>query len=205
MERYRNNRNIRNRWLLLILLPLLMLVLVSCGVNDSARDVENADSENIAENGREVPPEISEKITPMDVYDMYMEKFPNTEVYKVELERDDGKYVYEIKGFDSEKEYKLKFYPKTGQLRSSETVRKKTEEGKIRDVRFALAKSNIEKIEGFVDKVMGEFGEGATLSEWTLKMKNNRPEIEVEVDRAGQKDIEHTYNIETGELLEVDD
>ncbi|HZK18954.1 MAG TPA: PepSY domain-containing protein [Clostridia bacterium] len=205
MERYRNNRNIRNRWLLLILLPLLMLVLVSCGVNDSARDVENADSENIAENGREVPPEISEKITPMDVYDMYMEKFPNTEVYKVELERDDGKYVYEIKGFDSEKEYKLKFYPKTGQLRSSETVRKKTEEGKIRDVRFALAKSNIEKIEGFVDKVMGEFGEGTTLSEWTLKMKNNRPEIEIEVDRVGQKDIEHTYNIETGELLEVDD
>jgi hypothetical protein len=40
--------------------------------------------------------------------------------------------------------------------------------------------------------------------EWTLKMKNGIPEIEIEMVNKGMK-IEQVYNIETEELLKIKD
>ena len=67
-----------------------------------------------------------------------------------------------------------------------------------------LALSNIEKIDKLGWNAISDVGEGTTLMEWTLKMKNGIPEIEIEMVNKGMK-IEQVYNIETEELLKIKD
>lgn len=201
-----------DRKILILLLPILVFSLVSCSLlgnkteileddisqkeSDEELDISIHDGAAIEESEDNFV--IKQSLTPMDAYNIYMEKFPKTKVYKIELDRENNKYVYEIEGFDDKKEYELKIDPSSGSIIKEEIKA-------VNSKRNELAKENIEKIEGFLDKVLTEIGEGAVLSEWTLKMKNNIPELEVEVDRQGRKGIEYTYNIETEELLKVDD
>lgn len=140
------------------------------------------------------------KIKPTEVFDKYMEKYPDTIVKKIQMDRDMGKYVYKIEGFDNEKEYELKIDPVNGDI-----LKEDIDTLDYDDKEEAITKANVEKIEGIVDKALKEVGEDAKLEEWTLEVENGKTLIEVEMERKGYDDFEYTYDIETGELVEKDD
>lgn len=57
---------------------------------------------------------------------------------------------------------------------------------------------------GFNIKPLSEAEDGAIKREWTIDVDDGLVKLEVELDVDGFDDQERTYNIETGELLEID-
>ena len=67
-----------------------------------------------------------------------------------------------------------------------------------------ITREQVEKVMDLVDKALSEAEDGATLKEWTIDADDGLVKLEVELDVDGFDDQERTYNIETGELLEID-
>lgn len=151
-------------------------------------------SNDVLENNYEI------KIRPEEVFDIYMEKHPDTKVRKIQLDEDNNKYIYKIKGYAGSDEYEVKIDSSNGDIIKEETDREDD-----LDENGEITKENVKKIEELVNKVLSDAGENSRLDEWTLKAKKGRAELEIEVDREGADDFEHTYDVETGELLEMDD
>ncbi len=210
-----------NKKVLIILLSFAVFAATSCGGKENkAKDEEKNISikeelqeidskidepidtsaiENLSEAEKTAIEEstIRQTITPVDVLNTYKKKFPNTKVYKIEYEKEKGKLIYEIEGFNNNKEYELKIDQDTGKI-----IEEKTKISNDNQNKEELAPVNIEKIEKFVKKTIEDMGDGTSLLEWTLKMKNGIPEIEIEINNKGKK-IEQVYNIETEELLKI--
>lgn len=137
------------------------------------------------------------ELTPVDAFDLYMEKYPDTKIKKLELDRDNGSYYYKVKGFSGEDRYNIKINPITGEIFKEETDRDDDQEHEI-------TKADAEKVQDIVDKVLLDMGEGAKIEEWTLEVEDGITQIEVEVEKSGSDDKEFVYDME-GNLLELDD
>lgn len=195
-----------NKKILLPFIILLIFTLTACTTNNIEKnpipdsptvgekipDKGNTD-ENLVQEGNET------KITPIAAFNLYMDKYPTTKVRKIELDSDRGIYAYKVKGYENGIEYELKLDPTNGDILKEESEKENDleKDGEI-------TRTNVDKTEEFVDKVLQEAGEGSILDGWTLKAKNGRPIVEIEVDLPNGKDLEHTYDIETGELIEAD-
>ena len=194
-----------NKKILLPFIILLIFTLAACTTNNIEKNPipdspvveehipDNNTDENLVQEGNET------KIMPIAAFDLYMDKYPTTKVRKIELDSDRGIYAYKVKGYENGIEYELKLDPTNGDILKEESEKENDleKDGEI-------TRTNVEKIEEFVNKVLQEAGEGSILDEWTLKAKNGRPIVEIEVDLPNGKDLEHTYDIETGELIEAD-
>lgn len=139
------------------------------------------------------------KIKAEDAYDIYMKKYPNSKVEKIQIDNKKEGYIYKVKGFEENKEYELKINSMDG------TIIKESMEIDDDMDNMEITRANVEKIEAIVNSRLSEFGENAELDEWTLEFDDGRFELEIEIDRKGFDDEERTYDIETGELLEIDD
>ena len=135
----------------------------------------------------------------MVAFDIYMSKYPTTKVRKIELDSDRGVYAYKVKGYENGIEYELKLDPVSGDI-----IKEEVEKENNLDKDGEIKRANVEKVEGFVNKLLEESGENSKLDEWTLKAKDGRLMLEIEVDLPNDNDIKHTYDLETGELVEVD-
>lgn len=162
--------------------------------NTDESDTDEEVSKNVLEDNYGV------KIRPEEVFDTYMEKHPDAKVRKIQLDEDNNKYVYKIKGYVGRDEYEVKIDSSNGDI-----IKEETDTEDDLDENGEITKENVKKIEELVNKVLNDAGENSRLDEWTLKAKNGRAELEVEVDGEGTDDFEHTYDVETGELLEIDD
>lgn len=155
---------------------------------------ENVADENVVESGEET------FISPVAALNIYSEKYPNNKIKEIELDNNKGLYTYKIEGYENNTEYEMKIDSVNGDILSED----KEIEDDFNNY-GNITKENLETIEGYVNKVLDEGGEGSVLDEWTIKAKDGRILLEVEVDLANGDDIEHTYDIETGELVERDD
>lgn len=207
-----------------IFLPLmliLLLTLTGCTTNDDM-DVNTGPEEDLVvdEEAAEEPlveedevvedPLIDEiqtddysaiAIKPEEAFDIYMEKYPATSVKEVQLDKDMGKYVYEIEGYDTEKEYEIKIDALDG------TILKKDADIEIMD-EYSLeeiTRTDVEKVAALVDEALLEVGADAILDEWTLDVDDGRTLLEIEIERRGFDDIEYTYDVGTGKVIEIDD
>lgn len=197
------------------LLVVLALALTACTTDDGKKQdsgtppVENEtpgdDNSDVNVPGENLGQEYSQiKIKPMEAFDKYMEMYPDTMVAKLELDKDMGKYVYKVEGFDTEKEYELKMDPINGDVLKEDTDSDIIDDGDD-DKEEAITKANVEKVEGLVEKALKEAGEGANIDQWTLEVNNGKAMLEVEIDKKGLDNVEYTYDVETGELVETDE
>lgn len=136
------------------------------------------------------------KLTFVDAYNIYMEKYPDTKVKQVDLDQDYGNYVYEVEGYDGTKEYELKINPVTGDIIKEEI-------DSDDDKHYELTIADIEKVDGIIEKALKEAGEGFIIQDATVKNKKGSVEVEIELDKEGFGDVEYTYNID-GTLIEID-
>lgn len=138
-------------------------------------------------------------IKPEEAFDIYMEKYPNTQVKKVELDKEMGEFVYQVEGFDDTMEYEIDIDPSNGDI-----IKESTDRDDDRD-NVAITRADVARVEALVDKALADSGEGAELENWNVEVDDGIVELEVEVDEKGFGSREYKYNVKTGELLKIDD
>ncbi len=140
-------------------------------------------------------------IKPEEAFDIYMEEYPATTVKEVQLDRDMGQYVYKIEGYDAEKEYEIKIDPISGDILKRDEDMDILDDDDLEEV----TREDTEKVAALVDEALLAAGADAVLDEWSLELDDGRTELEVDIERSGLDNIEYTYNVETGQLIEIDD
>ena len=135
-------------------------------------------------------------ISPVEIFDKYMAKYPDTKVKEVELESKGDYYVYEIEGYDKNNKYELKIHSISGKILKEEVEKNKGSHGEI-------TRKHLEKVPNLVTTALKDAGKGAILHEWEVEFDDGRPELEIEIKIKEQnKKIEYEYNLETGKLIE---
>lgn len=134
------------------------------------------------------------ELTPSEALDIFVEKYPNAIVKEVELELESGRFVYEVEGYDDEKEYELEIDSITGDILEIETKFFKGNYERI-------TREATDKIEPLVQKALEEAGEGTALYEYELDIEDRRLELEVKMTLANGDYANHKYDLDTGELI----
>lgn len=141
------------------------------------------------------------KISPLEAYEIYMEKYPDAKITQIQLDKDFGSYVYKVEGLDTDTEYELILNPVNGEITKENSEKEYDndyDEGEI-------TKAHLEKIDELVNSALKDAGEGAVIEEWTLESDDGRVILEIEIDKKGIDDVEYKYDVETGELVEKDE
>lgn len=138
-------------------------------------------------------------LQPEEAFDIYGDKYPNAKITQVQLNQDMGNFVYKIEGFEGTTEYEMKIDPSDGTI-----LKESTDTDNDIDEK-ELTREQVEKVMDLVDKDLANAEEGTLLKEWTIDEDNGLVKLEVELNQDGFDDQEHTYNIETGELMEMGD
>lgn len=134
------------------------------------------------------------KLTPVEIYNMFLDSKPGAKIEKMALDYDSKTYYYKVKGYDDKNEYEMKLDAVTGVI-----VKDKSElkDGKDREVTLA----QIDRIEEMVSNALQDAGDDFESMEWEVEFDNDKPTLEIDVDR-NSNDLEYTYDLETGVLLE---
>lgn len=135
---------------------------------------------------------------PEEAFDIFQEEYPNAKITEIQLDKDNGSFVYEVEGFEGTTEYELKIDPMEGNILKENT----DTEDDLDDME--ITREDVEKVMALVDQAISEADEGAQLKEWTIDEDDGIVKLEIELDLDGFDDQEYTYNVETGELLEID-
>lgn len=201
----------KKKWILSFILVFALSLSACTTSKEETPDIveEPPVDEVVPEEGKDESPPVVEsdekenaslyeeiKISPMDAFDIYIEKYPATKVKKVQLDKDFGYYVYKVEGFDKDYEYEIKINPVTGEI-----IRDEKEMDTDQDVE--IAKDQLKKVTGIVDLALEDAGDGAIIEEWTLEVEDGKVVIEVEIERPGLDDIEYLYDLD-GNLLKKD-
>ncbi len=113
-------------------------------------------------------------------------------IESIRLERENGRYVYEIDGFDSSNQYELEIDAETEEIISSER------EADLEDDMSIEFEGLISSHEA-MDIALSEVGSG-TVTAWELDVDNGTTRYEIEIDDDVEVDVE-AYE---GTILEVD-
>lgn len=142
----------------------------------------------------DVPAQIrGRKMTAVEAYDTYMKKYPNTKVYEIELEEKNGRYVYEVDGFDSQYKYELKIDVETGRIL-------KDERELLKESKTALDRKYVISADQLIKDRLADVGKGLKLSNISIEIEKGIPELEIEFKENGKK-VEYEYNLETGQRI----
>jgi uncharacterized membrane protein YkoI len=137
-------------------------------------------------------------LTPVEAFDIYAELYPDKLVSKIELDKYFGSYIYKVTGYKEDTEVEIKIDPVNGDVIDTET------ELEIDLDRERITIDEVEKIQEFLDKAVLDAGANAMVDEWTLEWDDGNLQLEIDVDLSASMDIDYTYNIITGELIEKD-
>lgn len=153
-------------------------------------DLEESQLGRIPSQGRE----LDEFIKPIEVYNKYLEKYPNTKVKEIELESKYGFYEYEIKGYDEENKYELKVHPKNGKILKDKVKRNKGSQGEV-------TREHINRVLDLVIYALNDVGHSAYLHEWEVEYEKGIIELEIKISIRGQEAMEYKYNLDDGKLI----
>lgn len=205
---------IKKRWIIFIVLVIAITLLACTGnsSNSNSNDqISRGESANTDTNqGINPDSNINNtdtttnvayediKLTPREVFNIYVKKYPNVKVNKLALDFDRGSYVYEVEGYDDSNKYELKIEPLDGKVL--------TEEQKQRDDNDTgeITIENVDKIPELIDKALKDAGNSYKVDEWELKYENGQSIFKIEVYDVNDRDIEYKYNISTMQLIEKD-
>ncbi|CCI81861.1 PepSY domain-containing protein [Lactobacillus hominis] len=130
-----------------------------------------------------------------DAINKFNEKFGSNSIKEIELKHKKNSYVYEIEGFDSEKEYKIKIDANTGKI-----LKVKSEKLDADDKEEAL------DITGLINrseatKIAQSKSSGQAVK-WSLEMDDKQPVWEVKL-KDGDKDTEVKIDAKTQKVLKT--
>lgn len=133
-------------------------------------------------------------ITPSQALDLYAEKYPDSTIIELELELEDGIFVYKVKGIDEEKEYKMYINPKDGSITK---LSEKISRGNFTEI----TNDQADNINDLVDAAINDAGDNSELSEWSLEIEDGMLELTVEVVLENKENIKYKYDLAAKELI----
>lgn len=137
-------------------------------------------------------------IQPEEAFDLYLDQYPGASITQIQLDKENDTYVYELEGFEGETEYELKIHSVDG------TILKKDSDTDDDADDQPLTREHVIKVKALVDQALADAGEGSILDEWKLDIDDGIAKLEVDIDKQDGEDEERTYNVDTGELIEID-
>lgn len=135
-----------------------------------------------------------------DALKVYQEKYPDTDIESVKLEKDDGRWVYDFDGIDDMSEYSLKIDAETKEiikekvkeLDADEQNGVEREKEKInldgimtKEEAEKIAKEEVGADAGEIEK--WELDRDGELTVWEVKFKNAGTETKVKIDAHDKK------------------
>ena len=137
------------------------------------------------------------KLTAEDAYNTFTGKKVNSKVDEIGLKYNHNRYSYKVEGYDDVNEYELEIDALNGEILRADQDKKDDNNNTV------ITLEDVGKVDQIVSNVLEENKVGLVSIEWELKVDDSILKLEIEVDN-GKDDIEYTYNVETGELLEKD-
>lgn len=138
------------------------------------------------------------KLTAGDAYNTFLEKKVNSKIDEIGLKYNHNRYSYKVEGYDDVNEYELEIDSLNGEI-----LRADQDNNDDNNNNTEITLQDVGKIDSIISKVLEENKVGFISIEWELNFDDNILKLQIEVDN-GKDDIEYTYNVETGELLEKD-
>ncbi|MFR0606821.1 PepSY domain-containing protein [Limosilactobacillus balticus] len=133
------------------------------------------------------------KIDQQAAIDKFNQKYQNKRINEVELESDNGKYVYTIKGFDNANEYKVKVNAKDGKVISNKSEKlDKNDKKYTLDLNKVISRDEASQIAEKAAKNGSSVEwkleqEKENQAVWEVKVKDGRTVKEVKIDAGSKK------------------
>ena len=207
----------KTKGLLLLITGSALLLLAGCG--DNSAQLENgtqqeASSQSVAQESQSTQTNSStassstkntdsatKQMSLDEIIALYQKNKPNTDITGIEIESRMSKFVYEVKGMDDSKEYKL-FFTETGELQHQE------EEMLDEDERNGNERNNekidlknllpLDQINSIAKKEVN-----GDITEWSLERELSKTYWDVKIVNNGQQS-DVSIDAQSGNVLEVE-
>ena len=207
----------KTKGLLLLITGSALLLLAGCG--DNSAQLENgtqqeASSQSVAQESQSTQTNSStassstkntdsatKQMSLDEIIALYQKNKPNTDITGIEIESRMNKFVYEVKGMDDSKEYKL-FFTETGELQHQE------EEMLDEDERNGNERNNekldlknllpLDQINSIAQKEVN-----GDITEWSLERELSKTYWDVKIVKNGQQS-DVSIDAQSGNVLEVE-
>lgn len=142
----------------------------------------------------------AENISLEDALKVFTDKYPEANIEDISFDVDNNVAKYEIEAFDESNEYEMEISAKDGSIIKDKSEKDNTANKK------AIDTSLISKVDDFVAETIKDAGSDYYLDSYSIDYEESGAytQLEVEVKNSNGKDIEHKYNMETGELIKKD-
>lgn len=173
--------------LVLVLVLALSLALVGCqGAADKAEKSKEALN--------------AVTISAGDAAKIFTDKYAGVSIDEISFQMEEGSYVYEINGFDDEKEYNMAIDAADGSIIMDESENDRNDGDKAIDLNLL---GNVNEL---IDDAKSKAGEGYYLDSYSVDVddRGNITKLDIELKDEKGKDIEYEYNLETKELIKED-
>jgi uncharacterized membrane protein YkoI len=199
----------KTKGLLLLITGSALLLLAGCG--DNSAQLENgtqqeASSQSVAQESQSTQTNSStassstkntdsatKQMSLDEIIALYQKNKPNTDITGIEIESRMSKFVYEVKGMDDSKEYKL-FFTETGELQHQEEEMLERNNEKL-DLKNLLPLDQINSIAK--KEVNGD------ITEWSLERELSKTYWDVKIVNNGQQS-DVSIDAQSGNVLEVE-
>lgn len=194
---------------------LMSTSIVGCGMNNK-EDREKVDDQNITTNVKDElyanndgADQIAKeddlkgkefKLSYKNAVEKYKERHPNTEIKEIELDKKHTSHLYEIEGFDKEKEYEFNINAQTGEIvKDDEKMMDEAEKKEDMSKRKIDLNSVIEPSKA-ID--IASKKQNGIVEEWSLKNKNDRHYYTVKIID-NKKEYKVKVDAKTSEVIET--
>lgn len=127
-------------------------------------------------------------ISVQDAIETFNSEFGSPNIEQIQFEREDGRYVYDIDGWDGEFEYSIEIDAQTGEILSQDTE-SETDEDDILDLDGIISPQEAMEI------ALEVTGSGY-VQEWDLELENGITIYEVDIEGGADQDVDaHTGEI----------
>lgn len=120
------------------------------------------------------------KVSQNSAVKKFKAKYKKAKIESISLEKENGRYVYDIEGFTSTKEYEMKINAATGKRISSHSEKRDRGSKKALSLSKTISRST-------ATKIAQKRVPGSKATEWTLDREGSRHVWEVTVTKNGQK------------------
>lgn len=141
------------------------------------------------------------KVSPEDAFNKFMDAHADAKITEIKLDTEDEDLEYKVEGYNDSNEFQMRIDAVSEDVKKDETDEldeDDKEEGIITD-------ADISKVKGLIDKGMNEADSDLKFKKWSLEDEDGSLEFEIEFEDSNEEDVEYSYDLNSGELLERDD
>lgn len=141
------------------------------------------------------------KVDTEQAFSKFMRTHGDAKVTEIKFDTKYNELEYKIEGYDASNEYQVRINAVTGEITSDDT-KNLDKEDKDDGI---IEKGEINKVNDLIKKAMNDSDDSLKFKKWSLEDNDGKLEFEIEFKNIENKDVEYTYDVNSGELLKKGD